>query len=496
MLANTPMRALNSLVLLAVLLGASVLGPGCARRAPSFLGQPLPVECREQSDLTRSRRCLGWILDRAFIARTHRYQHESLTRYVDTVGQRLAAQTDRSEYKWTFRILDDADVQAYALVGGYVYVSRGALAILASEAELAALLAHEIAHVAAGHSEDTILSMVDATREYDQLFARYFERERDEERQADELAAAYMRRAGYEPRAMLSMLRRIHRDARIMTDLYGASDSDSYSDSDSSSGDGDSDSDSGSSWQRTHPPGHVRRARVARIIAGWAPAEVGRERYNRAIQGLVVGRDPRSGIVAGQTYVHVKAGLSWQLGDNWQLTFADQSPRAVTERSGRTLFATVMPIGLGHYHFYIDGLTRRRTVKVGGRAMTVGWLTPDATSSLSMDAQVDEVRHIRAGLLALPASHLLIMVTGAERKSVTAAFSEVVRGLRPVRAREIRAVQPPRVVGVRAPRTATVSELAAELCPTSAPLTIFLDGGQGDDVRPAGTLLRCVRPGD
>jgi predicted Zn-dependent protease len=74
-----------------------------------------------------------------------------LQRYVGSVGQWLALHTERADLQWRFGVLDTADVNAFATPGGYVFITRGLLAQMASEAELAGVLAHEIAHVLRKH---------------------------------------------------------------------------------------------------------------------------------------------------------------------------------------------------------------------------------------------------------------------------------------------------------------------------------------------------------
>ncbi len=79
------------------------------------------------------------------------YADPKLQAYVDDLGQRLAKQSHRANLKWTFTVLDSPEVNAFALPGGYVYVTRGIMAYLDSEAELAGVMGHEIGHVTARH---------------------------------------------------------------------------------------------------------------------------------------------------------------------------------------------------------------------------------------------------------------------------------------------------------------------------------------------------------
>lgn len=153
------------------------------------------------------------------------YDDEELTAYVDAVGQRLAAVSqDHRRMGYHFHVLDDAAVNALAFPGGYIYISRGLLAYLESEAQLAAVLGHEVGHVSARHvarqqragRTSNILSVVagiltgsgaiyQVGQAYGQMFVSGYGREMELE--ADALGAEYLARAGYDPNAMLQVLR-------------------------------------------------------------------------------------------------------------------------------------------------------------------------------------------------------------------------------------------------------------------------------------------------
>lgn len=146
-------------------------------------------------------------------ARLGVYEDPALERYVRRVGARVAAASGRDDVDWTFRVLDEPGVQAWAAPGGFVYVTRGLLAVLDSEAELAAVLAHEVAHVAAGHTEELMHRLPEPTvHEVD--LATLFQLHRDDEAQADQLGVRYAAAAGYDGRALQRALRAIHRAGR------------------------------------------------------------------------------------------------------------------------------------------------------------------------------------------------------------------------------------------------------------------------------------------
>lgn len=154
-----------------------------------------------------------------------------INQMVDRVGQRIAAVSDRPDLNWTFTVLDSPMLNAMALPGGYIYITRGMLERMNSEDELAGVLGHEIAHVTARHAAQrisqaqlaqlglmigSVVAGPQATQAYGDiaqmgaalLFQRY---SRQQESQSDLLGAAYMAEAGYNPIGSAEMLRTLAR---------------------------------------------------------------------------------------------------------------------------------------------------------------------------------------------------------------------------------------------------------------------------------------------
>lgn len=151
------------------------------------------------------------------------YDDAELQAYVSRVGERLAANSDMPDLDFRFAVIDSPDINAFALPGGYIYIHRGLLAYLDSEAELAAVLGHEIGHITARHhgrrQTAGITNAVLATTAYiltgsgdlaqasnmygAELISGYG---RDMELEADGLGASYMHRSGYDPDAMLEVI--------------------------------------------------------------------------------------------------------------------------------------------------------------------------------------------------------------------------------------------------------------------------------------------------
>ena len=195
-------------------------------------------------------------------------ERPQLTRYVTRVGEHVAhAAGLRGD--WQFRLSDDPAPAAQALPGGTLLVSRGALAFLSSEAELAAVLAHELAHAAQGHTDLARRALPEHGSE---AAERAFSVDSDEERQADALAVRHVARAGYDPRAVGSALDALARAVVLHCRQELARD----------------DCESAHDASDPHPARAARRARVA-LAAGNGRGVARRERYLRAIEGLVVG---------------------------------------------------------------------------------------------------------------------------------------------------------------------------------------------------------------
>jgi predicted Zn-dependent protease len=157
-------------------------------------------------------------------------QDPAVHKYVTLVGTVLAQQSERPKLPWTFIVLDTDGVNAFAAPGGYVHVTRGALALIKSEAELAGVLAHEITHVAHKHTVNAIRKnkavqlganealanrsqmlnkLVD--KAYDMVLENAFDR--GDELDADASGVALARKAGYAPAALASGIERAHRES-------------------------------------------------------------------------------------------------------------------------------------------------------------------------------------------------------------------------------------------------------------------------------------------
>lgn len=271
----------------------------CAHRPPTELfGEPLPIECKHKDDASREH-CIGWAYARLSHAWSLPYDDAALKQYVADVGDGLAAHSSRSELVWSFSVLDGPSIDAYAAPGGWVYLTRGLLAQLNSEAELATVLGHEVGHIAGRHpnyweSHQDTRAVGDASHRGDQ------------ERQADHLGVRYAIASGYDPAQCISAFRSLFR-------VWGHTEG------------------------GPHPPKNVRMARLRVQIGRRKGGTIGRDRYFDHIDGLSLGVDPRTGYVHQNRYVRADDRFSLAIPKGWS-GHARAGRLVVRNKSGTVLF--------------------------------------------------------------------------------------------------------------------------------------------------------------
>jgi predicted Zn-dependent protease len=254
-----------------------------------------------------------------------RYEDERLQQYVNDVGQRVAAKSDRPDLTYTFTVLDDDQINAFADPAGYIYVYRGLLAHLSSEAELAATLGHEIGHVTARHSArrqaGAVASAVGATlvgvltgnaglMSAADLAggAMVMGYSREQESEADELGMKFIGRVGYEPTAMLGTLEVLWDNDQFQ--LQRARE--------------DNRSVGGRGIFASHPDSDKRIREATPLapkfkVSGVEPRPDNGDEYLSRIEGLVVGTSGAQGVVRGTRFYHSGLGITMAFPSGWTL---------------------------------------------------------------------------------------------------------------------------------------------------------------------------------
>lgn len=255
------------------------------------------------------------------------YDNPALQNYVQAIGQKLAKKSHRSNLNYSFTVLDSKEVNAFALPGGYIYITRGLMAYLNSEAELAAVLGHEIGHVTARHSVRqhsasqlatlgaalTSIFVPGMTQSSNQLVqfaggALLRGYGRTHELEADRLGAEYLARTNYDPQAML--------------DVIGVLKNQEVFDKDLARAEGREPRNYHGVFS-THPDSDTRLQEVVATAKTLSDANatqfVGRDEYLSYIDNMIFGDSPQEGIIRGRNFYHEPLGLAMRFPEKWNV---------------------------------------------------------------------------------------------------------------------------------------------------------------------------------
>lgn len=253
-------------------------------------------------------------------------ENPALQTYVNSVGQRLAQQSHRPQLKWHFTVVDSPDVNAFALPGGYVYITRGLMAYLNSEAELAGVIGHEIGHVTARHGVrqqsaataagvGAVLGSILVPGLNNQGGATLLQTlaqawtagyGREHELESDRLGAEYLAKTGYSPQAMIDVIgvlknqelyaaEQTRRDGRPVRTYHGTF--------------------------ATHPSNDARLQQVVGEANRYSVAmpREGRNEYLQNLAGVYFGDSPDQGLIRNNMLLHPKLGLAIQFPPGWRV---------------------------------------------------------------------------------------------------------------------------------------------------------------------------------
>jgi predicted Zn-dependent protease len=257
------------------------------------------------------------------------YGDSAVQRYVRGLGDRLARVTERPGLPWSFEVVDDPEVNAFAAPGGKIFVTRGILSYLGSEAELVGVLGHEAGHVTARHTARQITRQelvgvgLVAGSVFSSAVARnigilqqglgllFLSYSRGDEAQADELGFRYLRRLNYDPREMAATFATLNRISQL-------------------SGGGRL-----PTWASTHPDPGDRQTR-AEQRAATVPLDslrrsvVNRDGYLRAVDGIVFGENPRQGYFEGNRFFHPDLRFRFDFPSGWTTRNQAQAVSAIS----------------------------------------------------------------------------------------------------------------------------------------------------------------------
>jgi predicted Zn-dependent protease len=309
----------------ALLLSGCSVNPATGKNQLNFFGEESEIEMGREADAD-------------IVNSVGLYDDPLLQDYVSDLGMEIAANSERPNLPWSFKILDDPAVNAFALPGGFVYVTRGLMTHLSSEAELVAVLGHEAGHVTARHGVNQMSKQILASvglgvaAILDEDLADWaflgqlglglvmLKYSRDDERQADDLGLRYSVRTGYDPNQMPEVFRVL--DAISKVEGAGRL----------------------PNWLSTHPDSGVRAKRiedeVATLDGDFSGAKVERDSYLQRLDGMVFGDNPREGYFQGNAFLHPDLRFRIDFPEGWEtsnqkdsVTAADPDGKAMVQVS-------------------------------------------------------------------------------------------------------------------------------------------------------------------
>lgn len=402
-------------------------------------------------------------------------QDPALQKYVSDLGMKLARSSERPNLPWKYQVVDDPVVNAFALPGGFIYVTRGILTHLTNEAELVGVMGHETGHVTAEHSVNQMskqqlmqlglglgaILKPEWAQKYGQLAGIGLQLltlkfSRDDERQADELGLRYMQRVNEDPREL----------ANVMEMLQNVS---------KSSGGG-----SIPEWLSTHPDPGNRRETIQQAIAqsgkDYSKATVNRDQYLAHLDGLVFGENPRDGFFKGSTFLHPEMKFRYDFPSGWKTQNQKQAVAAISPNQDAIIQMTIAqgtsPQQAASQFFSQQGLVSQgtRSENIHGLSAVTGQFTAQ-TEQGNLAGQATFIGYNNAVFQILGygaaqswsgnSSAIMSSMASFDRLTDPAALN----------------VQPQRVKIVTVPRAMTIQQFATQF-PSSVPVeTLALING-------------------
>lgn len=475
---------------------------GCAAMAVSACTTIPGANVAPGAPITQQEAALGAEYHPQFMAEFGGEMTGPAADYVRQVGQNIAVQSGLSNARSAFTVtfLNSPVPNAFAVPGGYVYSTRGLVGLMNNEAELAAVLGHEVGHVSARHSARrqataqrnqlggaaiAILSSIllgnnqvgqqigQAAMQGSQLLTLSYSR--SQETQADQLGIQYLNSAGYDARAMGTVLASLAAQNSLDAQLQGR---DARM----------------PEWASTHPD-PAGRVQAALQMAGPAGSGVtNRDTFLSRIDGLMYGDDPEQGVIEGRQFIHPVLRLSFTTPDGFYMV---NGARAVSINgdAGRAQLSTAP------YNGNLQTYIRQIFQQLGGEQQQLAPQTLENTTVngirsaygmarvTSGQSQVDVV--VYAYEFSANQAFHFAAITPAGRASV---FNQMFQSMRRISASEASAITPRRIDVVTVQRGDTVQSLARRMAFTDAQEARFrvLNGLGANDTLIPGQKVKIV----
>jgi predicted Zn-dependent protease len=429
------------------------------------------------------------------------------TAYVQRVGQKIALQSGLagSEKDFTVTFLNSPVNNAFAIEGGYVYITRQLAALCNSEAEMAGVLGHEVGHTAARHSKKrqknaTIAGILGAVgtiggailgdggglggliggvaREYSGTLAQLFtlSYSRGQEEEADDLGIQYLSKAGYDPSALSDMLNSLALQTAVDAKAAGQN------------------GGSIPEWASTHPDPAKRVVR-AKTNAGRYPVATFRnaDAHMKAIDGMLFDDDPKQGVIDGQEFMHPDLKLKFAAPTGFGLANSS-SAVSVNGSGGKALFTTAAYNG--NKQAYIDAAFKavvgdKQTVTASPISETTVNGIPAFSSTADVQTQNGVVR-LTVFAYEFSGNQAFHFVTIAPTN--TSPFSGMYQSVMRLSQKEADAIKPRKLRVVTVGKNDTVQSLAGRMAYKSLQSDRFLalNGLRNGATLTAGQKVKIV----
>ncbi len=393
------------------------------------------------------------------------YDHAQIGPYVAGITARIARASSFPNEKYTVTVLNSPVVNAFALPGGYVYVTRGLIALANSEAELASVIAHEIAHVTQAHGRGrqnraigaTLLGAVLGIAVGSDLVNQIFnigasgylaDYSRDQEREADQVGLQMLARAGYDPNAAPAFLASLGAQSELHAELQGARYDPNRVD-----------------WLASHPA-TGERVQTTRELAAQAAATQqgaayeGVDEHFRTIDGILYGDDPKEGYVRGRRFIHPELRFEFEVPEGFSM---------------RNSSAAVMARGPGDSQIKFDSSARGNAsnmaqyiTQVWARDARVGQIETVEINGIPAATGVTRVQGMDARLVAIDGGdrrtvyRFLIATKPAYTDRLEPGIRDMVFSFRRLSAAEAAQAEPLKLRTRKVRRGETVASLASQ----------------------------------
>ena len=375
------------------------------------------------------------------------YNDPNLQEYITSIGMKLAQASERPNLPWHYSVVDVPAVNAFALPGGYIYITRGILPFLNDEAQLAGVLGHETGHVTARHAAQQYTRAVGGTvglvalgifvpgaRPFGQLAEQglgvlFLKYGRGDELQADQLGARYAARGNWDPAGVPDMLTTLGRLDEASGQRRGVP-----------------------NWLETHPEPLARATEiqptVQQLSAGRTDFVRNRDAMLRAVDGIIYGDNPDQGVVRGASFIHPPLRFRIDFPNGWDI---QNSPEQVIAKApGADVYMLLeqiqMPRGNG-----VENIARAQMENAGFRVVSG---SRDQVNGL--DAYIGLYQGSLEGLgnVRMRAAHIvhngnIYLVAGFAAPAIfdplDSAMLMSIRSFKPLTADEAAAVRPNRI---------------------------------------------------